>query len=132
MAYAKAFMRKVLEEGVDDPDSFANKLTDKRYRNLPSRFNFKRYGETTTAFDRTQQGTVDKYDRQTLEEQAGAKDDGVRLALYFARKAPDVESVSGLLADPALLKRDADAARPARGGRRHRYRQAGRADRQER
>ena len=31
MAYAKAFMVKALKEGVADPDSFANKLTDKRY-----------------------------------------------------------------------------------------------------
>ena len=31
MDYAKAFMVKALKEGVTDPDSFANKLTDKRY-----------------------------------------------------------------------------------------------------
>ncbi len=104
MAYAKAFMRKVLEEGVDASDSFANTLSDKRYQDFATAFNFKRYGTTTTAFDRTQQGTVDQYDRQLLEEQAGANDDGVRLALYFARKAPTVDSVFGLLADPALLK----------------------------
>ena len=35
MDYAKAFMKKVLTEGIEDPDSFANSLTDKRYRNLP-------------------------------------------------------------------------------------------------
>ena len=89
MAYAKAFMRKVLEEGVDSSTSFANTLSDKRYRDFAAAFDFKQYGSTTTAFDRTQQGTVDKYDQQLLEEQAGSKDDGVRLALYFARKAPD-------------------------------------------
>ncbi|TIR43652.1 MAG: DUF1217 domain-containing protein, partial [Mesorhizobium sp.] len=31
MAYAKAFMVKALKEGVSDSDSFANKLSDKRY-----------------------------------------------------------------------------------------------------
>jgi len=104
MAYAKAFMRKVLEEGVDSPDSFANQLSDKRYRDFAATFNFKTHGSAATAFDRTQQGTVDLYDRQLLEEKAGAEDEGVRLALYFARKAPTVNSVYGLLADPALLK----------------------------
>jgi hypothetical protein len=104
MSYAKAFMRKVLEEGVDEPDSFANSLADQRYRQFAEAFNFKRYGTTTTAFERTQQGTADKFYRQTLEEDVGAENEGVRLALYFARKAPAVESLLGLLADPALLK----------------------------
>lgn len=104
MAYAKAFMRKVLEEGTDKSDSFANSLADKRYREFAEAFNFQRYGSTTTAFDRTQQGTVDKFYRQTLEEDVGAQDEGVRLALYFERKAPTVDSLLGLLADPALLK----------------------------
>src|SRR5690606_30405707 len=31
MDYAKAFMKKALEGGVKDADSFANKLSDKRY-----------------------------------------------------------------------------------------------------
>ena len=104
MIYAKAFIRKVLEEGTDDSSSFANSLSDKRYRQFAETFNFQRFGESTTAFDRTQQGTVDQYYRQTLEEQAGDQDEGVRLALYFERKAAAVEDVYELLADPALLK----------------------------
>lgn len=104
MTYAKAFMRKVLEEGIDNSESFANTLVDTRYREFAETFNFERYGATATAFDRTQQGTVDKYYRQTLEEQAGAQDEGVRLALYFARKAPEIENTYELLADRALLR----------------------------
>ncbi len=103
MTYAKAFMRKVLAEGIDDPNSFANKLSDSRYRNFAETFNFVRHGETTTLFQRTQQDTVDKYMRQTLEEDAGSQNEGVRLALYFQRKAPSISSAYGLLADPALL-----------------------------
>jgi hypothetical protein len=104
MAYAKAFMRKVLEGGTDDSSSFANKLTDPRYKDFAAVFNFVRYGPATTAFDTSQQGAVDRYLRQTLEEDAGAQDEGVRLALYFQRKAPDITSPFGLLADPALVK----------------------------
>ena len=103
MAYAKAFMRQVLEEGIDDPSSFANSLADRRYREFAKVFNFARYGATTTAFDRTQQGIVDKYIRQSLEEDAGQSNEGVRLALYFARRAEKIENAYDVLADRALL-----------------------------
>ena len=43
MDYAKAFMRKVLTEGIDNPNSFANSLTDTRYREFAETFNFARY-----------------------------------------------------------------------------------------
>lgn len=104
MAYAKAFMRKVLSEGIDKSDSFANGLSDSRYKEFAEAFNFTRYGETTTIFERTRQGTVDRYVRQTLEEEAGAQNEGVRLALYFERKASGINSAYGILADAALLK----------------------------
>ena len=104
MAYARAFMVKVLEEGVDDPSSFANGLTDPRFREFATTFNFARYNEATTAFDRTQQGTVDRYTRQVLEEDAGAENPGVRLALYFERKASEISSAYDILGDRALLE----------------------------
>ena len=104
MTYAKAFMRKVLEEGIDDKQSFANQLSDSRYRDFAEAFNFARYGATTTVFTRAQQGTVDRYVRQTMEEQAGQENEGVRLALYFQRQAAGIESVMEILAEPALLK----------------------------
>jgi hypothetical protein len=104
MIYAKAFMRKALEGGVDDKESFANSLSDKRYRDFVETFNFARYGETATVFTRTRQGTVDRYVRQTLEEAAGDQNQGVRLALYFQRKAATISDTYAILADPALLK----------------------------
>jgi len=102
MAYAKAFIRKVLDEGRDAPDAFVNKLTDKRYLAFAETFDFKRYGAATTTFGRAQQGVVDKYLRQTLEEQQGATNDGVRLALYFERQASKITSPMDILADKAL------------------------------
>jgi hypothetical protein len=104
MTYAKAFMRKVLAEGVDSNDAFARKLADTRYRDFAETFNFQRYGETATVFDRTRQGTVDRYVRQVMEEDAGSQNEGVRLALYFQRKAATLTSAYGILADAALLK----------------------------
>jgi hypothetical protein len=104
MTYAKAFMRKVLSEGVDSNTAFARKLADTRYLEFAESFNFQRYGETATVFERTRQGTVDRYVRQVMEEDAGSQNEGVRLALYFARKAPTIANHYGILADVALLK----------------------------
>lgn len=104
ISYATAFARKLLQGGIDDSNSLANQLSDQRYRDFVTAFNFVRYGSATTAFDRTQQGTVDLYKRQTLEENVGQQSEAARLALYFQRQAPKVTSGLGLLADAALLK----------------------------
>lgn len=104
MTYAKAFVRKALSEGVDSKDAFANKLSDPRYKDFVSTFNFERYGEATTVFASVRQGVVDKFMRQSLEEEAGQGNEGVRLALYFERKAASVTSVYGLMGDKALLQ----------------------------
>jgi len=104
MTYAKAFMRKVLTEGIDNRASFANGLVDPRYKQFAETFNFARFGATTTIFESTRQGTVDRYVRQTLEEDAGRDNEGVRLALYFERKADGLTSPYSILADAALLK----------------------------
>lgn len=104
MTYAKAFMVKALEGGISEDDSFANALTDRRYAEFVETFNFAQFGETATVFTKAQQGTVDRYLRQTLEEDAGATNEGVRLALYFERKAPEITDMYEILADTALSK----------------------------
>lgn len=104
MIYGKAFMRKVLTEGVDGTKSFALQLADGRFREFAEAFNFARYGATATAFDRAQQGTVDRYVRIQLEADAGKQDEGLRMALYFQRKAGTVASIFGLMGDAALYK----------------------------
>jgi hypothetical protein len=102
MAYAKALVRKVLTEGIDSDKSIANRLTDPRWRDFVTTFNFARNGAATTSFTRAKAGTVERYEQQALEEQAGAQNQGVRLALYFQRKAPTINSTLEILADRAL------------------------------
>ncbi|MEJ5021358.1 DUF1217 domain-containing protein [Ochrobactrum vermis] len=103
MAFAKAFVRKILTEGVSDKDSMANQLTDKRYKEFATVFDFTGKGAETTQDVVAQQGTVDKYLRQTLEQEAGDQNDGVRLALYFERKASTLTNAYEILGDKALL-----------------------------
>lgn len=104
MNYARAFMQKLLEGGIDDNDSLANRLTDPRYQEFVKDFNFVRYGSATTSFERTQGGVVDKYYQQTMELEAGGQSDGARLALYFERKAGQIESALDILGDPAIFE----------------------------
>lgn len=104
MAYAKAFVRKILNEGQDDPAAFVNKLTDKRYLELAKTFDFKRYGEATTAFGAAQTGVSSLYVRQTMEAQAGIDNEGVRLALYFQRNAGNLGTATEILTDRALTQ----------------------------
>lgn len=104
MAYAKGFVRKILTDGVADPKSLANRLTDSRFKALATTFNFERDGAATTSSVATRQGVVDRYVQQNMEVSAGADNEGVRLALYFARTAPTVKTAYGLLGDEALWK----------------------------
>ena len=57
-------------------------------------------GVNVGAEDRTQTN----YLQQTLETQQGESNDGVRLALYFGRKAPDITSLYSILGDKALFQ----------------------------
>ncbi len=102
MGYAKAFMRKVLVEGINNPESFGNKLSDDRFVEFASAFKFESLGTETTKTIQARQDVVDRYVRQAMENEAGAEDQGVRLALYFERKAPTVKSAYDLLGDAAL------------------------------
>lgn len=97
-------IRKMLQGGTADANSPANQLTDKRYAAFVSAFNFKDRGENVTTLNAAQKPTVDKYLRQTLEEEAGEQNQGVQLALYFQRKAPNISTWYSVLADKALMK----------------------------
>ncbi|WP_027060088.1 DUF1217 domain-containing protein [Mesorhizobium loti] len=98
----KDLIKSVLQSKVSDPDSIANKQTNPAYAGLALAFNFEANGENATTINAAQQPTVDMYLRQSLEEDAGKTNEGVRLALYFQRKAPDISNWYDVLADTAL------------------------------
>jgi len=105
LSYAKGYIRKILEEGVSDPDSLANRTNDPRITDFARTFDFASFGDLTMTRAATGEEVVDRYVRQTMEEDAGRQDgEGVRLALYFERQAPEVFSVYQILADRALYE----------------------------
>lgn len=104
----KDFLRDVFTSDLQDRDSFVNTLDDRRFRLMAARFNFEPDGKIARAdlpgsqSDADLIATQEFYLRQTLEEEAGAENEGVRLALYFRRMAGDITNAYDILADPAL------------------------------
>lgn len=103
------FLKQVFSSDLSDPKSFVNQQPDGRWAELVASFNFDVNGNLTRETIGTvqQRGetleTVNKYLRQTLEENEGASNEAVRLALYFERTAPNITDAYGLIADDALM-----------------------------
>ncbi|MCR6499200.1 DUF1217 domain-containing protein [Shinella sp. CPCC 101442] len=104
------FLKKIFASDLDDPKSFANQQADRSYRKIVASFNFNAEGKVEEPDDAQIQSrrgiyeTIDSYLRQMLEEEAGNDNAGVRLALYFERKADTVSSAYDILADDALFE----------------------------
>jgi hypothetical protein len=103
------FMKQLFNSDLDDPKSFANQQDDHRFVDIVSSFNFDsdgkiavrdtgiqgRYGRMTTDY---------LYLQQSLEEQTGEDSAGARLALYFKRMIPSINTAYDILGDTALLQ----------------------------
>jgi len=103
-------LRKILTSDPTDPKSYINKPENSAYRAMAISFNFGADGnDLTTPLQQVQTrsqmvATTDLYTRQTMEENAGNANEGVRLALYFQRMAPTITSAYSILANKALLQ----------------------------
>jgi hypothetical protein len=102
------FLKKIFSSDLNDPKSFANTESDPRFAEIVASFNFDSKGNVARLpmmgpqkrdqFRETQANYVE----QSLEQQQGDANPGVRLALYFQRKAGDITSAYDILADKAL------------------------------
>ena len=80
----KAFVRKVLAEGSLDPDSFANRMVDKRYLALTEAFGFD-LGTPNTQLSDFADGLLANYQTRQFEIAVGEQDGDMRLALALDR-----------------------------------------------
>lgn len=102
-------LKQMFASDLDDPKSYVNQLDNKSFAKIVASFNFDTEGNLTadTLGTVQQRGdvlqTVNNYYRQTLEEEQGDSNEGVRLALYFERKASSITSAYDILGDSALL-----------------------------
>ena len=108
--YDKDTLKKIFTSDPDDKKSYLNTTADARFKEIVASFNFDKDGNLTRAKIGTIQdkqaeaNTQQQYVQMTLETQEGEKNDGVRLALYFKRKAGDVTSLYQILGDKALYQ----------------------------
>jgi hypothetical protein len=96
-------IRELLEGGTRDPNAPVHD-EGSAYVAFVAALDFEGLGEAATTYSRAQKPASDKYLRQTLEENAGKENEGVRLALYFERKAAGITNFFQLLGDPALAQ----------------------------
>ncbi|QOZ13235.1 DUF1217 domain-containing protein [Bradyrhizobium sp. CCBAU 51765] len=102
------FLKRIFASDLNDPKSFANTQSDPRFADIAASFNFDSKGNVARLpmMGPQQQDqfreTQANYLQQSLEQQQGDTNPGVRLALYFQRKAGDITSAYDILADKAL------------------------------
>ncbi|MBY6241758.1 DUF1217 domain-containing protein [Methylosinus sp. Sm6] len=102
MTYAKGMMKKVLEQGVGS-GSLAVTLNNSNIKAFATAFDFVDNGEETTSSATLVDTVTSRYAEQALETDQGEQNPGVELALYFQRKAPEITSAYGILADSKIL-----------------------------
>ncbi|WP_439404007.1 DUF1217 domain-containing protein [Bradyrhizobium sp. DASA03076] len=102
------YLKKILASDLNDPKSFANTEIDARFAEIAASFNFDKDGNVARlAMEGPQKrdqflATQKNYLEQSLEQQQGDANPGVRLALYFQRMAGHITSAYDILADKAL------------------------------
>src|SRR5207344_882555 len=95
---------------LGDAKSFANTASDFRFAEIAASFNFDKQGNVARLAKIGPQKrdqlieTQNKYLQQNLETQQGDANPGVRLAIYFQRKAASITSAFDLLGDKALAE----------------------------
>lgn len=84
----RAFIEKVLGDGVVARDALSNKLADKRYRAFAEAFGFGGTLPPRTQAPGFADRILARFDRQEFERAVGQQDEDMRLALTAARELP--------------------------------------------
>ncbi|NKL87968.1 DUF1217 domain-containing protein, partial [Rhizobium leguminosarum] len=92
MTYAKAFMKKVLESDLTDPDSYANKLSDTRYREFAAAFNFNA-PEKDVQTDAQEDDLIGLYKQSFADAEKAASAEST----YYGNNIDSVQSVDDLV-----------------------------------
>lgn len=87
---AKAFIRKVLEDGTLKTDALANRLTDKRYLELSAAFGFGDFSTPRTVLSDFAEGIMTRWKAQRFEVAVGAVDGNLRLAMNARREIAEL------------------------------------------
>lgn len=86
----RAFIEKVLADGVADDDALSNKLADKTYRAFSEAFGFGSALPPLTQGPGFADKILTRFDEQAFEVAVGEQDTDMRLALEATREVPDI------------------------------------------
>lgn len=102
--FARGLMRKVLNEGVTDSASTANRMNDTKFKELATVLGFAETGGANLKSPAIVKAIVDRYVDVKMEVKAEETNPAVRLALYFQRRAPGLTNWFQVLGDAPLQK----------------------------
>lgn len=103
MAYAKAFMKKVLTSNLSDSSSFVNKLTDPRFLAFAKAYQFSTDGTiaqqaVTAQNTNDEDDTINLYTQAQVNKATAAQTE----ATYYQANIGNITSVDQLMANPRL------------------------------
>lgn len=106
----KAFLKAVVDGGVTEDDSLANRLADKRYKNLAEAFDNDLFSASVSEKRAFARDIVSSYMDRQFEISVGDSDADLRLALNLQRELTDISQSDDttetayfrVLGDPAL------------------------------
>lgn len=91
----KAYIRKVLQEGTDDPRAFANRLSDPSFKKLSGAFGFGDAKGAQTDAAGFAEFITDAYKTRAFEVAVGNSDENMRFALNFRREMAELSRGEG-------------------------------------
>lgn len=86
----KFFIRKVFESSILEPKSLANKLSDKRYKEMAETFGFGTFSTPSTKLSTFADTILTKFRQQSFETSVGEVNGSMRIALYAERALPEL------------------------------------------
>ncbi|WP_299921801.1 DUF1217 domain-containing protein [uncultured Pelagimonas sp.] len=91
----KFFIKKILEEGISDTGSLANRMADERYKSLTKAFAFDSPLGSRTSLSNFPTEILTKYRAQEFEISVGNQDETLRLSMNFERNLPEIAGSDG-------------------------------------
>ncbi len=86
----KAFIQRILDDGVADPDALSNRLADKRYRAFSEAFGFGSDLPPLTRSPGFADRILDRFQARSFEQAVGEVNGDMRLALNATRELPEI------------------------------------------
>lgn len=108
----RAYMEKILSDGVDSDEALSNRLADKSYRVFAEAFGFGSDLPPRTQSPGFADRILARFDVQAFEVAVGEQDDDMRLALTVTRQLPEIAATAtsdntawlSVLGNPPLRK----------------------------